>query len=346
MRLIFALALVAVSEAAIRAIDYAMDPAPIKAPLKPLNELPTTIGPGSATTCRSTATCFATAARPTWSIASTTTPVDDQVAVNVGVWLDYAPVMPHKPEICYPSAGWEISNRKIVKVSPPGGQPFKARILLLQNKEQRVALLYWALADSTVTLDDNEVRDGAAKTSRLWQNAAAGNESDVASRRPRAGRRRDAVARPGRADRPPTRCLFAAVATSPRLPRRNFMSKSSSASQRPRLLFVNRSYWPDAEATGQLLTELCEDLSARFDVHVIAGQPNSIVQDATFKKHGWDRRGNVAIHRLWHTRFPKANLLGRAVNYLTFVISATIAALTAPRPDLIVVQSDPPCCAS
>jgi colanic acid biosynthesis glycosyl transferase WcaI len=30
----------------------------------------------------------------------------------------------------------------------------------------------------------------------------------------------------------------------------------------PRILFLNRSYWPDAEATGQLLTELCEDLAA------------------------------------------------------------------------------------
>lgn len=120
------------------------------------------------------------------------------------------------------------------------------------------------------------------------------------------------------------------------------MSSTSSAPQRHRVLFVNRSYWPDTEATGQLLTELCDDLSGPFEITVIAGQPNSIVQAAQFKPHGWDRRGKVAIRRLWHTRFPKANLLGRAVNYLTFVISATIAALTVPKPDVIVVQSDPP----
>ena len=84
--------------------------------------------------------------------------VDDQVAVNVGVWLDYNPVMPHKPEICYPSAGWEISNRELVKVSPASGEPFKARVLTLQNKDQRIALLYWALMDNTVAVDDGEVR--------------------------------------------------------------------------------------------------------------------------------------------------------------------------------------------
>ncbi len=31
--------------------------------------------------------------------------------------------------------------------------------------------------------------------------------------------------------------------------------------RRRRVLFINRSYWPDTEATGQLLTELCEDLA-------------------------------------------------------------------------------------
>ncbi len=158
MRLILALALVAVSEAAIRAIDYAMDPTPVKAPLKPLRELPTTIGPWIGHDVPVDRHLFRNSGAADMVNRIYHNAVDDQVAVNVGVWLNYAPVMPHKPEICYPSAGWEISNRKIVRVTPPGGQPFKARILLLQNKEQRVALLYWALADSTVTLDDNEVR--------------------------------------------------------------------------------------------------------------------------------------------------------------------------------------------
>jgi len=30
-----------------------------------------------------------------------------------------------------------------------------------------------------------------------------------------------------------------------------------------RIVFFNRSYWPDQAATGQLLTELAEDLVAR-----------------------------------------------------------------------------------
>src|SRR5262249_57435371 len=41
-----------------------------------------------------------------------------------------------------------------------------------------------------------------------------------------------------------------------------------------RICFFNRSYWPDQAATGQLLTELAEDLVAQFadEVTVVAGR--------------------------------------------------------------------------
>ena len=159
MRLILALVVIAASELAIRVVDYSMDPAPIKAPLKPLNELPTTIGPWIGRDMPLDRHIFKNSGAADMVNRIYRNSVDDQVAVNVGVWLDYNPVMPHKPEICYPSAGWEISNRELVKVSPLSGQPFKARVLTLQNKDQRIALLYWVLMDNTVAVDDGEVRN-------------------------------------------------------------------------------------------------------------------------------------------------------------------------------------------
>ncbi len=60
-----------------------------------------------------------------------------------------------------------------------------------------------------------------------------------------------------------------------------------------RVLFVNRSYWPDCEATGQLLTELCEDLASKFDVSVLTGQPNHIVENESYRKSGVQRRNDV-----------------------------------------------------
>lgn len=159
MRLILALAVIAASELAIRVVDSSMDPAPTQAVLKPLQDLPTAIGAWTGHDVPVDRHLFRNSGAADMVNRVYRNSVDDQVAVNVGVWLDYQPVMPHKPEICYPSAGWEIEGRKLVKVSPPGGHPFKARILALQNKEQRVVLLYWALIDSTVALDDGEVRE-------------------------------------------------------------------------------------------------------------------------------------------------------------------------------------------
>lgn len=111
---------------------------------------------------------------------------------------------------------------------------------------------------------------------------------------------------------------------------------------RPRILFLNRSYWPEVEATGQLLTELLEDLAPRFDVAVIPGQPNQNPERAEYRPVGVQRRHGVAIHRVFNFRFPKRRLLGRAVNLLSYFVSAFWTALFLPRPDVIVVETDPP----
>jgi glycosyltransferase involved in cell wall biosynthesis len=122
------------------------------------------------------------------------------------------------------------------------------------------------------------------------------------------------------------------------------MLKHPQAQQtrRPRVLFVNRSYWPDAEATGQLLTELCRDLASWYDVHVIAGQPNLNPEQLPFRRRGSEVRDGVVIHRVWHTQFSKATFLGRLSNYLTFLATALVAAWRAPRAEAIVVETDPP----
>ena len=93
---------------------------------------------------------------------------------------------------------------------------------------------------------------------------------------------------------------------------------------RPRLLFINRSYWPDAEATGQLLTELCEDLARAFDVTVIAGQPNQNPDAAPYRQSGADWRRHVRIERVWHFGFQSGRSCSRAVNQVTFLATTLL----------------------
>lgn len=111
---------------------------------------------------------------------------------------------------------------------------------------------------------------------------------------------------------------------------------------RPRVLFLNRSYWPDVEATGQLLTELCEDLARSFDVMVLAGQPNQNPENVKFRKYGHQVQHGVHVRRVWNTRLSKSFLPGRAMNLMTYLAAASLASLGGARPDVVVAETDPP----
>lgn len=111
---------------------------------------------------------------------------------------------------------------------------------------------------------------------------------------------------------------------------------------RPTVLFLNRSYWPDVEATGQLLTELCESLQVSFDVSVVAGQPNQ-VRDAT-DETPWQKepvRNGVTIHRVAHSQFSKSRMLLKALNYVSFVRATRRFLRSCAAPDVVVFETDP-----
>ncbi len=108
------------------------------------------------------------------------------------------------------------------------------------------------------------------------------------------------------------------------------------------ILFINRSFHPDVEATGQLLTELCVDLARHHQVTVIAGQPNFV---ATEPGAGLVRREEyqgVTILRVRNARFSKNSLTGRALGLLSYLLLASWAGLFVRRPDVVVVETDPP----
>lgn len=110
----------------------------------------------------------------------------------------------------------------------------------------------------------------------------------------------------------------------------------------PSVLFLNRSYWPDVEATGQLLTKLCEGLTQDFEVGVLAGRPNAIVNNLDVSD--WNNvteKNGVHIHRVAHTQFPKRNLVGKAFNFLSFALASHSALRTIAAPDVVVFETDP-----
>src|SRR5207249_2311687 len=119
-------------------------------------------------------------------------------------------------------------------------------------------------------------------------------------------------------------------------------SRQESHDRRLRVLFLNRSFYPDVEATGQLLTELCTDLAREHQVSVIAGQPNFIPTRLRRGLLSTEFHQGVEILRVGNLRFTKNSLLGRALGLLSYLLLALWAGLCFRRPDVIIVETDPP----
>jgi glycosyltransferase involved in cell wall biosynthesis len=116
-----------------------------------------------------------------------------------------------------------------------------------------------------------------------------------------------------------------------------------------KLVFFNRSFWPDITATGQLLTELCEDLvrDYRCCVTVITGRPLLVKEGNYSDKFGIRliRKENfkgIEILRVRNTTFSHNSFLGRISNYLTYFILSFIASSKLEKIDLVITLTDPP----
>jgi colanic acid biosynthesis glycosyl transferase WcaI len=110
----------------------------------------------------------------------------------------------------------------------------------------------------------------------------------------------------------------------------------------PKIIFVNRYFYPDHSATSQMLTDLSFDLARDgYSVSIVTSRQLYDRADAALASE--ERVGDVRISRIWTTRFGRGGLLGRAVDYVSFYISAFWVLWQAvKRGDVIVAKTDPP----
>jgi len=114
-----------------------------------------------------------------------------------------------------------------------------------------------------------------------------------------------------------------------------------SGNSRKSLLVINQYYHPDLASTGQLLTELCEGLTDHFNVTALVGSP-SYSANAKNSPQNADRESKVNVTRVFNTKFVRSNLVGRLLNYVSFMIFATLKGVFLEKHDLVLVMSDPP----
>jgi len=115
-----------------------------------------------------------------------------------------------------------------------------------------------------------------------------------------------------------------------------------------RLAFFNRSYYPEFGATGQLLTELCEDLVGRHghQVTVVAGVPLSsavpVSSPCWYRPVREEWHNGVRILRAYGTTLDKRRFTGRATNYMSYFASALFGAVRLGGVDVVIALTDPP----
>jgi colanic acid biosynthesis glycosyl transferase WcaI len=107
-----------------------------------------------------------------------------------------------------------------------------------------------------------------------------------------------------------------------------------------KILFLNRVFGPETEATGVLLSELAEDLAFENEVSVICARARSDNRSIRplFKR---ERYGAVKVVRTFAPNVPKQRGLLRYLDFLSYFALAGCATL-CERPDIIVAETDPP----
>jgi colanic acid biosynthesis glycosyl transferase WcaI len=102
-----------------------------------------------------------------------------------------------------------------------------------------------------------------------------------------------------------------------------------------RVLIINQYYPPDVANSAKMLAHLVEALEPRHDVTVIAGRPSYNSTGVTGTPPG-------RVIRIPSTSFGRTSLLGRILNYSTYMAFSLGRGMLCRRPDLILTMTDPP----
>jgi colanic acid biosynthesis glycosyl transferase WcaI len=111
-----------------------------------------------------------------------------------------------------------------------------------------------------------------------------------------------------------------------------------------KLIFINRYFYPDHSATSQMLSDLAFGLAkqnSQQPLHIVTSRQR--YDDAAAQLPAEEVILNVHIHRVTTTRFGRQNLLGRAIDYLSFYAASFITLIKLTKSgDTLIAKTDPP----
>jgi glycosyltransferase involved in cell wall biosynthesis len=114
--------------------------------------------------------------------------------------------------------------------------------------------------------------------------------------------------------------------------------------RRPKVVILNQYYVPDVASTGHLLHELAVDLVKRgFGVKVITSRPSYGPPETWQAAPYREVSEGVEVRRARTTRMSKDWIVGRAINFLTFIVPLQARMLVrARRHDVHLYTTNPP----
>ena len=114
----------------------------------------------------------------------------------------------------------------------------------------------------------------------------------------------------------------------------------------PKLIFINRYFYPDHSATSQMLTDLAFGLAKTESPHAMPiVNSRQRYDDASVKLLPFEAVNHVSIHRVVTTCFGRQNSMGRAVECLIFYLSAFITLIKLTQKSDTLIEKKPilPC---
>lgn len=109
------------------------------------------------------------------------------------------------------------------------------------------------------------------------------------------------------------------------------------------ILIINQHFYPEIAPTGQLMTDLAEDLVKKgIDVTVLTGMPSYNLEGFNYDAPKRERYKGIDIIRVFNTRFNTKSLISRIPNWLTFYLSAITMSIFLKKHNVVMALSTPP----
>lgn len=112
-----------------------------------------------------------------------------------------------------------------------------------------------------------------------------------------------------------------------------------------KILMIVNYFYPDLASTGQLMTELCEEIQNEFELTVVAAFPNytgNIPEKYKGKFIVKEKYQNVNILRVRVPEFDKTKKISRLKYIVSYFINVIFAMIISGKQDLIFTISQPP----